>query len=411
MKNLLLFSRHFCTLCAISIVLTCTNTGCHSVADTEQQESPYLPVATERQNPAVGPQWKPTKNKKIRAVLWGIVHNHARGKWDAMKKLPNDYEIVGWVNDSSSPAMRMVEPKVNNYTNYPCFTPKQVFEEVKPDLIVVEVSNSELVPVALECAKRGYPMHMDKPLGTSIEGFKEISDICRARNIPLQTGYMFRANKAIQWAVKNAREGLIGEIFSIDADLNHSYGGKKYPEYCGSYPAGTAYLLTCHVIEYTLPLMKDVMPNRTFTIVQPAPGDPEGTPSHTLTIMEWPRTTCTVNVCSKGTQPRRHLRIDGTDGTIEIEPIEDFTSVKHHLGTSNKATADDRNIRVHLYLKKAKGTYKQGMNTIDFGITRDRYAGQLKELAEILRGERPNPVELYDHDLRVHKVSLDACNL
>ncbi len=398
-------------LCSLALVLACAVVGCTSNAADAQKESPYLPTPTARQDPAAGPQWKPTKNKKIRAVLWGIVHNHARGKWDAMKKLPNDYEIVGWVNDSSSPAMRMVEPNVKSYTNYPCFTPRQVFEEVKPDLIVVEVSNSELVPVALECAKHGYPMHMDKPLGTSLEGFKEVSDICRARNIPLQTGYMFRANKAIQWAVRQAREGLLGEVFSIDADLNHSYGGKKYPAYCGAYPAGTAYLLTCHVIEYAIPLMKDVMPDRTYTIVKPAPGDPEGTPSHTLTIMEWPRTTCTVHVCSKGTQPRRHLRIDGTDGTIEIEPIEDFTAVKHQLGTTNKATADDRHIRVHLYLKKAKGEYKQGMNVIDFGVSKDRYAGQLKELAEILRGERPNPVELYDHDLRVHKVSLQACNL
>lgn len=399
-------------LCVSCSVLMCAfMCGCASGVAGVKPESPYLPTVTAKQLASDGPQWKPTKNKKIRAVLWGIVHNHARGKWDAMRKLPDDYEIVGWVNDVTSPTMRMAEPNVGSYTNVPCYTPRQVFEEVKPDLIVVEVSNSELVQVAVECAKHGYPMHMDKPLGTTLEGFKEVSDICRVRNIPLQTGYMFRANKAIQWAVKNAREGLIGEVFSINADLCHSYGGKKYPAYCGSYPAGTAYLLTCHVIEYTLPLMNDVMPDRTYTIVKPAPGDPEGTPSHTLTIMEWPRTTCTVNVCSKGTQPRRHLRIDGTDGTIEIEPIEDFTSVKHQLGTSNKATADDRNIHVNLYLKTAKGGYKQGMNVIDFGVSKDRYAGQLKELAEILRGERPNPTELYDHDLRVHKVSLQACNL
>ncbi len=38
-------------------------------------------------------------------------------------------------------------------------------------------------------------------------------------------------------------------------------------------------------------------------------------------------------------------------------------------------------------------------------------SGQLKELAEIVRGERPNPQELYDHDLRVHKLSLQACNI
>ena len=44
-------------------------------------------------------------------------------------------------------------------------------------------------------------------------------------------------------------------------------------------------------------------------------------------------------------------------------------------------------------------------------MPQDRYAGQLKELARIIRGEIPNPPGLYEHDLKVHKVSLDACNL
>ena len=48
---------------------------------------------------------------------------------------------------------------------------------------------------------------------------------------------------------------------------------------------------------------------------------------------------------------------------------------------------------------------------LDFGVFDDRYAGQLRELAEIIRSERPNPVELYDHDLKVHQVSLQAAGI
>ena len=55
--------------------------------------------------------------------------------------------------------------------------------------------------------------------------------------------------------------------------------------------------------------------------------------------------------------------------------------------------------------------YKEGINRLVFKAPKDRYAGQLKELARILRGEIPNPPGLYLHDLKVHKVSLDACNL
>ena len=360
-----------------------------------------------------GPEWKPIGRRKVRVVLWGVTHNHAQGKFDGLRLLPDLYEIVGVVDNSASKVMRMAEPNLKLYEKYPKFTPEQVLNEVKPDLVVIEVSNQELVDVAKQCAEAGIPMHMDKPLGFTKDGFKYVSDVCRARNIPLQTGYMFRVNGAIQFACKAAHDGVIGEVFAIDADLNHSYGGKKYPAYCGTYPAGTAYLLTCHIIEYVLPLMNEVAPDYVRTWEMPAPGDPEGTPSHTFTLMKWPRTTCTVTVCSKGTQSRRHLRIDGSDGTIEIEPIEDFRKVKHDTGEEGgKAKkAIDPRIIARLYLKKDKPPYKKGLNELDFGIMEDRYRDQLKELAEIIRGERPNPQWLYDHDLLVHEVSLRACNL
>ena len=159
--------------------------------------------------------------------------------------------------------------------------------------------------------------------------------------------------------------------------------------------------------------MDEKAPDYVRTWEMPAPGDPEGTPSHTFTLMTWPRTTCTVTVCSKGTQSRRHLRIDGSDGTIEIEPIEDFRKVKHDTGEEGGKVKKDNDPRIiaRLYLKKDKAPYKKGLNELDFGIMEDRYRDQLKELAEIIRGEKPNPQWLYDHDLLVHDVSLRACNL
>jgi len=358
-----------------------------------------------------GPQWKPIGDRKARVVLWGIVHNHAKGKFDALRKLTNDFEVVGWVDDTASTAMRMKNPDPKHYEKFPKLTPDQVLNEVKPDLIVVEVSNSELVEVATKIAAAGYPMHMDKPLGADPVGFRRMSDICKARGIPLQIGYMFRTNEAINCAAKLAHDGVIGEVFAIEADLNHSYGYPKYPEYASAYPGGTAYLLTCHMIEWAMPIFDDAMPERTYSIVKPAPGDPEDALTHTLTIMEYPRCIATFRVCSRGTQPCRHIRIDGTDGTIEIEPIEDFRKVKHTTGLNENGLARVNKLVVKMFLKKAKTPYKEGSNYIEFKTPDDRYAGQLHELARILRGEIPNPPGLYEHDLKVHEVSLDACNL
>ncbi len=358
-----------------------------------------------------GPQWKPIGNRRAKVVLWGIVHNHAEGKFGALLKLTNDFEVVGWVDDTASTAMRMKDPDPKKYAKFPRLTPDQVLNEVKPDLIVVEVSNSELVDVSTKIAAAGYPMHMDKPLGTDPAGFRRMSDVCKARGIPLQIGYMFRANAAINCATRLAHDGVIGEVFAIEADLNHSYGYPKYPEYASAYPGGTAYLLACHAIEWAMPIFDDAMPERTYSIIKPAPGDPEDAPTHTLTVMEYPRCIATFRVCSRGTQPCRHIRIDGTDGTIEIEPIEDFRKVKHTTGLNENGLSRVDKLVVKMFLKKAKPPYKEGLNHIEFEAPDDRYAGQLKELARILRGEIPNPPGLYEHDLKVHQVSLDACNL
>lgn len=358
-----------------------------------------------------GPQWKPIGNRKARVVHWGIIHNHSSGKWDAVLKLTNDYEMVGWVDDTASKAMRMVEPKKSRYAKYPRFTPQQVFEEVKPDLIVVEVANSELVEVSTEIARRGIPMHMDKPLGADLAGFRRMSEICEAHGIPLQIGYMFRSNDAINKMVDLAKSGVLGEVYSVEADLDHSYGYPKYPEYASYYPGGTAYLLTCHAIEWAMPIFNDAMPLKTSTIVKPAPGDPEWAKTHTLTVMEYPRANCVFRVCSRGTQPCRHIRIDGSNGTAVLMPVEDFRTVKHTTGLPEDGLPKVDRLPVQLYLKKDAGGYRKGFTQLDFKAPEDRYAGQLQELAKILRGEIPNPPGLYEHDRKVHKVSLDACNL
>ena len=362
-----------------------------------------------------GPKWKPIGNRKARVVHWGIIHNHSQGKWDAVRLLKDDYELVGWVDDRASNAMRMQEPRVGIYTNYPCFTPQQVFDEVKPDLIVVETANSDLVEISTEIAKHGIPMHMDKPLGIDQAGYRRMSKICEARGIPLQIGYMFRSNEAINKMVELAKDGVLGEIYSVDADLDHNYGYPKYPEYASHYPGGTAYLLACHAIEWAMPIFDDAMPLKTWSILKPAPGDPEWAVTHSLTVMEYPRANVVIRVCSKGTQPCRHIRIDGTDGSMELEPIEDFRTVKHTTGL-NEGLARVDTLEIKMFLKKVneaakKAGYHDGINRIRFKAPQDRYAGQLKELARIIRGEIPNPPGLYEHDLKVHKVSLDACNL
>lgn len=357
-------------------------------------------------------KWKPIGNRKIRVVHWGICHGHSKGKWVAVKNLPDEFELLGWVDDTDSKSVRAKEPKKSVYAGYPCFTPEQVFNEIKPDLIVVETANEDLVGVAMQVAKHGIPMHMDKPLGTSPRGFARISKICRENNIPLQIGYMFRTNDALIKMAEIAKSGIIGEVYSIEADMDHSYGNATYPEFISHYPGGIAYILTCHFIDWAMPIFGDALPTKTWSVIKPAPGDPKWAKTHALTVMEYPTANVVMRACSEGNIWRRHIRIDGSCGSMELAPIEEYDNPKYKTFI-NGEPVKERTMKVQLYLKSVNKAaeaagYKEGYNTIEFPLIVDRYDGQLRELARIIRGDISYPQWLYEHDLRVHKVSLDA---
>ena len=81
---------------------------------------------------------------------------------------------------------------------------------------------------------------------------------------------------------------------------------------------------------------------------------------------------------------------DGTNGTIDLCPIERF---------------DGEELKLSMTLREAAGGYAAGRHEIGFGVQTDRYEGQLRELAAVVRGERPNDQD-YDRDLRVHDLTL-----
>jgi hypothetical protein len=91
----------------------------------------------------------------------------------------------------------------------------------------------------------------------------------------------------------------------------------------------------------------------------------------------------------------RRLRVDGTNGTIELRPIERF---------------DGQSLKLEMVLKNPAGGYGAGCNVMDFGVLVDRYRDQLEDLARIVRGEKENDQD-YGYDLLVHETTLKACGI
>lgn len=336
-----------------------------------------------------------TMKKPLRAIFHGMRHEHAPPKLlETLPKLKDDFEVVAVVDDlaSTTPTWHARRPTGEGLR---LVTAEEALAMPDIDVVFVETANADLVATALPWAERGVAMHLDKPTGEAREPFRELVALCRAKNVPLQLGYMFRANPGIQFLHKIVREGLLGDIIHVEANMDHNYGDDAYQAYVSTFKGGILYNLCCHLIDFIVPLMDGDLV-RASTCIGTAAGDPPDSRNRCSSLLEWKTSTAFVHSCSRIARQARRLRVDGTKGTFEMPVIERF---------------DKKPLMAELSLAKPAGGYQAGPNEINLGITTDRYADQLLELAAIVRGEKPNPTDLYDHDLRVHDVLLQMCGI
>ena len=88
--------------------------------------------------------------------------------------------------------------------------------------------------------------------------------------------------------------------------------------------------------------------------------------------------------------PRRRFNVTGTEGTLEIVPLESG--------------------RVILSLTQALGSYKKGTQTFQLEVPKGRYDREFIDLAKIVRGEKKLAWDAA-HDIAVHETLLRASGI
>jgi predicted dehydrogenase len=329
---------------------------------------------------------------KIKIGQIGVCHEHASGKMNSIRQLPELFEVVGVVDDRSTTAAKYAGSDLRPYEGLRWLSEEELLNYPGLQAVLVEVPNTDLVPVALRCMERGLAMHMDKPGGEDLALFGELLAGCKARQLPFQMGYMFRGNPAMQWCLKAAEQGWLGEIFEVQSSMSHNYGDDAYQEYLGKFRGGIMFNLCCHFIDFVVALLG--RPTGVTTFLKNAPGTRPGIVNNALSILDYPAATVSLRACSKeinGLNGRR-LKICGSKGTADLCPVERF---------------DGQPLMMQLHLQEANADYPAGERLANFGVKTDRYVDQLMELAQIIKGEIPNP-DIYDHDYLVQEILLAA---
>lgn len=350
------------------------------------------PVLAALPSLAFGGAASATPKERIKIGQIGIGHNHGAAKMEALRKLKDDFEVVGVVEPD--PAWRKKREKEKAYQGLPWMTEQELFAVKGLKAVAVETDVPELTATALRCVKAGFHVHVDKPGDESYKAFGALLDEAGRRGLAVQMAYMFRGNPAMQFCFKAVREGLLGRIYSIDAEMSR-YQSPEYLQWLSQYRGGNFYIFSCHLIDLIVTMLGE--PERITPFLRQTYPEKKAVDSG-VAVLEYPRTLVTVRSAALEVEgeKRRRLVISGDRGTIEIRPLEEPATV------------------LTLTLKEACKPYKKGAQTVDFPKMGGRYDSQLIEFARVVRGEIPNPYPL-EHERRVQKcvllasgVSLDA---
>ncbi len=334
--------------------------------------------------------------EKVNIIQIGVCHEHANGKFATLKKLPDVFNVIGYVDERDFCKTPFYSQNLNPglYEDYRKLTLDEALNYPGLEAVTVEVPNNDLVPVALKCMEHNLAMHLDKPAGEDLALYKKLLDGCKARKLPFQMGFMFRGNPAFQFCIRAIREKLLGDVFEIEGDMNHCYGAESYQEYIGQFSGGIMYNLGCHLIDFVVAALG--RPENVTPFLKSAPGYPASIRNNCMAVLEYHQALVTLRSCSKDecNTGGRAIKIAGTKGTIKFSPVERF---------------DGKSVEISLTLAEDRGLFPKGSHTLCFPPQRDRYEAQLKELAQVTRGEA-TPTYSYEHDYLVHEVTLAASN-
>ena len=325
---------------------------------------------------------------KIKIGQIGTGHAHAAGKMAALRKLTDDFDVLGIVEPDDE--LRRKNENQSAYRDLRWMTEEQLLNMPGLEAVAVETSVPDLIATAARCVEAGMHLHLDKPAGTSLRAFRHLLDQATAKGLVIQMGYMLRSNPAFQLAFRAVREDWLGDIFETHAVMSKFVKAEPRKEWLAM-PGGTMFELGCHVIDATVALMGG-KPDKVTSFARRTRPDQDDIVDNMLAVLEYPKAACTVRsaIVEFDGGRRRQFVACGDRGTVDIRPLEPP--------------------KMLLALDRPREGYGSGYQEIELPKMPGRYDDQLAELARIIRGEIENPYPP-SHDLAVHETILLASGM
>ena len=312
----------------------------------------------------------------------GTAHAHASGKMTSVRGLPDLYEVVGIAEPDS--ARWSGAEKASAYQGLKRVSEAELISDKSVAVVVVETAIEDSVGAAMRCLEAGKHIHLDKPGALQHVDFKRMRTLAAERDLTVQMGYMLRYNPAFEFLFHAVRSGWLGEITEIDAAMG-KLADARTREAIKTLPGGGMFELGCHMIDAVVTLLG--RPSSVEAISTPTRDD--GVADNQVALLHYAKATAVLrcNHADPFGGPRRRFMVAGTEGVIDIQPLE-----------SGKFT---------LSLTQKRDQWNKGSQQVSREVSKDRYLGEFQDLARVVRGEKKLAWDAA-HDIAVHETTLLA---
>lgn len=319
---------------------------------------------------------------KIKIGQIGIGHNHGEAKMLAVRKFPELFEVVGYAEENG----RWIEKRGNNsgYEGLSYLSVEEVIE--KSDAILIESDVWDLTKYAKMCVDAGKHIHMDKPASGTLEEYKYILDTAKEKNLVVQLGYMYRYNPAVLKCFEHIKNGDLGEIYSINAEMS-TFHPIEYRKWLTNFGGGIMYILGSHLVDLIVYMLGE--PKKVTSFLKRTGLDGVDFEDNNLAVLEYDKALARIFVSSVEVNGfgRRQLMVSGSKGTVNICPLERPITMTYSDTSIADKTYEDRKITISFEDNTADG----------------RYDDMMQDFYAYIIGTKQNPFT-YKHDFLVQRV-------
>ena len=320
--------------------------------------------------------------KKIKIGQIGIGHNHGTEKMLAVRRFPELFEVIGYAEEND----RWIEKRSNSraYEGLSRYSVEEIIDQC--DALLIESDVWDLTRYAQLCVDAGKHIHMDKPASGTLTEYKKVLDTAKEKNLTVQLGYMYRYNPAVVKCLEMVRNGELGEIYSINAEMS-TFHKPEYRKWLTNFGGGIMYILGSHLVDLIVYLLGE--PQKVSAFLKHSGLDGIDVADNNLAVLEYEKALARIFVSSVEVNGfgRRQFVVSGSRGTVNICPLERPITMTYSDTTIADKTYEDRKVVLPFADNTADGRYDQMM----------------QDFYSYTQGTKENPFT-YEHDYLVQQV-------